>query len=75
MLSDKKKRAEFDTYGKTFAGGGPSAGGFGVLIFLTLLMAHLKGRSLISATYLANFSEPRPVHFRPEAEVAGGMYP
>ena len=29
VLSDKKKRAEFDTYGKTFAGGGPNAGGFG----------------------------------------------
>jgi len=27
VLSDKKKRAEYDTYGKTFAGGGPSAGG------------------------------------------------
>ncbi len=32
VLSDKKKRAEYDTYGKTFAGGGqsgPGAGGFG----------------------------------------------
>ena len=29
VLSDKKKRAEYDTYGKTFAGGGPSAGGGG----------------------------------------------
>src|SRR5665213_74343 len=30
VLSDKKKRAEYDTYGKTFAGGGPQgAGGFG----------------------------------------------
>jgi molecular chaperone DnaJ len=36
VLSDQKKRAEYDTYGKTFAGGGPSggqaggfAGGFG----------------------------------------------
>ncbi len=32
VLSDKKKRAEFDTYGKTFAGGaagGQQAGGFG----------------------------------------------
>src|SRR5580693_1730023 len=29
VLSDKKKRAEYDTYGKTFAGGGPQgAGGF-----------------------------------------------
>ncbi len=27
VLSDQKKRAEYDTYGKTFAGGGP--GGFG----------------------------------------------
>ena len=26
VLSDKKKRAEYDTYGKTFAGGGPSGG-------------------------------------------------
>jgi molecular chaperone DnaJ len=26
VLSDKKKRAEYDTYGKTFAGGGPNAG-------------------------------------------------
>src|ERR1700685_282211 len=31
VLSDKKKRAEYDTYGKTFAGGGgPGSGqGFG----------------------------------------------
>ena len=32
VLSDKKKRAEYDTYGKTFAGGGPSGAqgaGFG----------------------------------------------
>jgi molecular chaperone DnaJ len=31
VLSDKKKRNEYDTYGKTFAGGGPQggAGGFG----------------------------------------------
>lgn len=30
VLSDKKKRAEYDTYGRTFAGGGPSTGsGFG----------------------------------------------
>lgn len=28
VLSDKKKRAEYDAYGKTFAGGGPQ-GGFG----------------------------------------------
>ncbi len=28
VLSDKKKRAEYDTYGKTFSGGG-GAGGFG----------------------------------------------
>ncbi len=28
VLSDKKKRAEYDTYGHTFAGGGPK-GGFG----------------------------------------------
>lgn len=29
VLSDKKRRAEYDTYGRTFAGGGPSgAGGF-----------------------------------------------
>lgn len=28
VLSDKKKRAEYDTYGKTFAGAGPQ-GGFG----------------------------------------------
>lgn len=28
VLSDKKRRAEYDTYGKTFAGGGPG-GGFG----------------------------------------------
>lgn len=26
ILSDKKKRAEYDTYGKTFAGGGPQGG-------------------------------------------------
>lgn len=26
ILSDKKKRAEYDTYGRTFAGGGPSGG-------------------------------------------------
>src|ERR1700689_3379467 len=30
VLSDKKKRAEYDTYGKTFAGGGGGPrGGFG----------------------------------------------
>lgn len=30
VLSDKKKRAEYDAYGKTFAGaGGPQGGGFG----------------------------------------------
>lgn len=29
VLSDKKKRAEYDTYGKTFAGGGGAQGGFG----------------------------------------------
>ncbi len=29
VLSDKKKRAEYDTYGKTFAGGGPGGPGFG----------------------------------------------
>lgn len=30
VLSDKKKRAEYDMYGKTFAGGGPQGGaGFG----------------------------------------------
>ncbi len=29
VLSDKKKRAEYDTYGKTFAGGGPTGGGAG----------------------------------------------
>src|SRR3990167_11013113 len=30
VLSDKKKRAEYDTYGKTFAGGGgQQQGGFG----------------------------------------------
>jgi len=30
VLSDKKRRAEYDTYGKTFAGGGPQGGqGFG----------------------------------------------
>lgn len=28
VLSDKKRRAEYDTYGRTFAGGGPQ-GGFG----------------------------------------------
>ncbi|KKW06598.1 MAG: Chaperone protein DnaJ [Candidatus Kaiserbacteria bacterium GW2011_GWC2_49_12] len=28
VLSDKKKRAEYDTYGKTFAGGGGPQGGF-----------------------------------------------
>lgn len=29
VLSDKKKRAEYDTYGRTFAGGGPSGAGAG----------------------------------------------
>jgi len=29
VLSDQKKRAEYDTYGKTFAGGGPGAGAQG----------------------------------------------
>src|SRR5688572_27414145 len=28
VLSDKKKRAEYDTYGKTFAGGAGAGGGF-----------------------------------------------
>ncbi|MBI2610412.1 molecular chaperone DnaJ [Candidatus Kaiserbacteria bacterium] len=28
VLSDKKKRAEYDTHGRTFAGGGPGSGGF-----------------------------------------------
>src|SRR5579863_3124180 len=29
VLSDKKKRAEYDSYGRTFAGGQGGAGGFG----------------------------------------------
>lgn len=29
VLSDKKKRAEYDTYGRTFAGAGSQGGGFG----------------------------------------------
>jgi len=29
VLSDKKKRAEYDAYGRTFAGGGPGGAGFG----------------------------------------------
>lgn len=29
ILSDKKKRAEYDAYGKTFSGGGGQQGGFG----------------------------------------------
>ena len=29
ILSDDKKRAEYDSYGRTFGGGGPGAGGFG----------------------------------------------
>ena len=29
VLSDDKKRAEYDTYGQTFGGGGAGAGGFG----------------------------------------------
>lgn len=29
VLSDDKKRSEYDTYGQTFGGGGPGAGGFG----------------------------------------------
>lgn len=29
VLSDEKKRAEYDTYGQTFNGAGPGAGGFG----------------------------------------------
>lgn len=29
VLGDKKKRAEYDTYGRTFAGGGSQQGGFG----------------------------------------------
>src|SRR3989344_5442234 len=28
VLSDKKKRAEYDTYGRTFTGGGAGTGGF-----------------------------------------------
>src|SRR3990167_2129267 len=29
VLSDKKRRAEYDTYGRTFAGGGAQGPGFG----------------------------------------------
>ncbi len=29
VLTDDKKRAEYDAYGQTFSGGGPGAGGFG----------------------------------------------
>ncbi len=29
VLSDKKRRAEYDAHGRTFAGGGPYGGGFG----------------------------------------------
>src|SRR3989338_8023989 len=29
VLSDEKKRREYDTYGQTFSGAGPQAGGFG----------------------------------------------
>ncbi len=29
ILSDDKKRAEYDSYGRTFGGGGAGAGGFG----------------------------------------------
>ncbi len=29
VLSDDKKRGEYDTYGQTFGGGGPQGGGFG----------------------------------------------
>ena len=29
ILSDDKKRAEYDSYGRVFGGGGPGAGGFG----------------------------------------------
>ncbi|HRH55622.1 MAG TPA: J domain-containing protein [Candidatus Paceibacterota bacterium] len=29
VLADEKKRREYDSYGQTFAGGGPGAGGFG----------------------------------------------
>jgi molecular chaperone DnaJ len=46
VLSDKKTRAEYDTYGKTFAGGGPQgAGGFGGFDFSNFQGAGQNGQS------------------------------
>ena len=54
VLSDKKKRAEYDTYGKTFAGGGPQRGpqgGFGDSTFQTLRTAKdFKGLTVKTAS-------------------------
>lgn len=42
VLSDKKRRAEYDTYGKTFAGGGPQ-GGFGGFDFSNFAQGNGQG--------------------------------
>lgn len=43
VLSDKKKRAEYDTYGKTFAGGGQQGQGFGGFDFSNFTGAGAQG--------------------------------
>jgi len=43
VLSDKKRRAEYDAYGKTFAGGGPGAQGFGDFDFSHFQNAGFQG--------------------------------
>ena len=44
VLSDKKKRAEYDTYGKTFAGAGQQAGGFGGFDFSNFSQGGMGGQ-------------------------------
>src|SRR3989337_2790029 len=44
VLCDKKRRAEYDTYGKTFAGGDPQAGGFGGFDFSNFSQGSFNGQ-------------------------------
>src|SRR5580700_7185231 len=49
VLSDQKKRAEYDTYGKTFAGGGPAGGqggGFGGFDFSNFAQGGFNGQNV-----------------------------
>ena len=61
ILYDDKKRAEYDTYGKTFGGnGGGGAGasgqGFGDFDFGDFASKTAKGLNLISGIFLKTFS-------------------